>query len=63
MTGQELHTARNILDNRERNADRKRRGTEALMTRLVTALGQQQPQKKGERLEMFFASNKLQRKR
>ena len=44
-------------------ADRKRRGIEALMARLETELGQQRPQKKGESLEMFFASNKLQRKR
>ena len=33
------------------------------MARLETELGKQQPQKKGERIEMFFASNKLQRKR
>ena len=42
---------------------RNRRSIEALMTRLETELGQQRPQKKGESLEMFFASNKLQRKR
>ena len=57
MTDQELlPTARNITDNLERKADRNRRGIEAL-------IGQQRPQKKGESLEMFFASNKLQRKR
>ena len=33
------------------------------MARLEAELGQQRPQKKGESLEMFFASNKLQRKR
>ena len=33
------------------------------MTRLEAELGQQRPQKKGESLEMFFVSNKLQRKR
>ena len=33
------------------------------MTRLEPELGWQRPQKKGESLEMFFASNKLQRKR
>ena len=61
MTDQELlPTARNITDNWERKADRNRRGIEALMTRLEAELGQQ---KKGESLEMFFASNKLQRKR
>ena len=64
MTDQELlPTARNITDNLERKADRSRRGIEALMTRLEAELGQQRPQKKGESLEMFFASNKLQRKR
>ena len=64
MTDQELlPTARNITDNLERKADRNRRGIEALMTRLEAELGQQRPQKKGESLEMFFASNKLQRKR
>ena len=51
------------MDDGERKADRNRRGIEALMTRLETELGQQRPQKKGERFEMFFASNKLQRKR
>ena len=55
--------ARNITDNLERKADRNRRGIEALMTRLEAELGQQRPQKKGESLEMFFVSNKLQRKR
>ena len=44
-------------------ADRNRRGIEALMTRLGTEHGQQRPQKKGESLETFFASNKPQRKR
>ena len=64
MTDQELlPTARNIPDNGERKADRNRRGIEALMARLETELGQQRPQKKGESLEMFFATNKLQRKR
>ena len=64
MTDQELlPTARNIPDNGEPKDDRNRRGIEALMTRLETELGQQGPQKKGESLEMFFASNKLQRKR
>ena len=64
MTDQELlPTARNITDNWERKADRNRRGIEALMARLEAELGQQRPQKKGESLEMFFASNKLQRKR
>ena len=64
MTDQELlPTARNITDNLERKADRNRRGIEALMTRLEAELGQQRPQKKGESLEMFFVSNKLQRKR
>ena len=64
MTDQELlPTARNITDNLERKADRNRRGIEALMTRLEAELGQQRPQKKGESLEMFSASNKLQRKR
>ena len=64
MTDQELlPTARNIPDNGERKADRNRRGIEALMTRLETELGQERPQKKGESLEKFFASNKLQRKR
>ena len=58
-----LPTARNITDNLECKADRNRRGIEALMTRLEAELGQQRPQKKGESLEMFFASNKLQRKR
>ena len=47
----------------ERKAERNRRGLEALMTRLEAELGQQRPQKKCESLEMFFASNKLQRKR
>ena len=46
-----------------RFADRNRRGIEALMTRLEAEPEQQRPQKKGESLEMFFASNKLQRKR
>ena len=60
MTDQELlPTARNIIDNLERRADRNRRGIEALMTRLEAELGQQRPQKKGESLEMFFVSNKL----
>ena len=64
MTDQELlPTARNIPNNGERKADRNRRGIESLMARLETELGQQRPQKKGESLEMFFASNKLQRKR
>ena len=64
MTDQELlPTARNIPDNVEREADRNRRGIEALMARLETDLGQERPQKKGESLEMFFATNKLQRKR
>ena len=64
MTDQELlPTARNITDNLERKADRNRRGLEALMTRLEAELGQQRPQKKGESLEMFFVSNKFQRKR
>ena len=64
MTDQELlPTARNITDNLERKADRNRRGIEALMTRLEAELGHQRPQKKGESLEMFFVSNKLQRKR
>ena len=64
MTDQELlPTARNITDNLERKADRNRRGIGALMARLEAELGQQRPQKKGESLEMFFASNKLQRKR
>ena len=64
MTDQELlPTARNITDNLERKADRNRRGIEALMTRLEAELGQQRPQKKGESLEMFFVSNKLQSKR
>ena len=63
MTDQELlPTARNITDNLERKADRKRRGIEALMTRLEAELGQQRPQKKGESLEMFFASKKLRGK-
>ena len=63
VTHQELlPTARNITDNSERKADRNRRGIEALMTRIEAELGQQRPQKKGESLEMFFASNKLQRK-
>ena len=49
MTDQELlPTARNILDNRDRKADRNRRGIEALLARPETELGQQQPQKKGE---------------
>ena len=60
MTDQELlRTARNIPDNGERQADRNRRAIEAL----VAELGQQRQQKKGESLEMFFAANKLQRKR
>ena len=64
MTDQELlPTARNITDNLERKADRNHRGIEALMTRLEAEFGQQRPQKKGESLEMFCASNKLQRKR
>ena len=64
MTDQELlPTARSIPDNRERKADRNRREIEALMARLETELGQQRPQKKGESFEMFFATNKLQRKR
>ena len=64
MTDQELlPTARNISDNGERKADRHRRGIEALMARLETELGWQRPRKKGESLEVFFASNKLQRKR
>ena len=58
-----LPTARNMPDNWKRMAGRNRRGIEALMTRLETELGQQRPQKKGESLEMFFASNKVQRKR
>ena len=63
MTDQELlPTARNIPDDGERKADRNRRGVEALMARLETELGKQPPQKKGESLEMFFATNKLQRK-
>ena len=33
------------------------------MAKLKADLGQQRPQKKGESLEMFFASNQLQRKR
>ena len=45
MTDQEqLPTVRNIPDNGERKADRKRRGTEAVMARLETELGQQRPQ-------------------
>ena len=32
------------------------------MARLEAELRQQRPQKKGEGLEMFFATNKLQRK-
>ena len=64
MTDQELlPTARNIPDNVEREADRNRRGIEALVARLETDLGQQRPQKIGESLEMFFATNKLQRNR
>ena len=64
MTDHELlPTAWNITDNLERKADRNRRGIEALMTRLEAELGQHRPQKKGESLEMFFVSNKLQRKR
>ena len=59
MTDQELlPTARNIPDNGERKADRNRRGIEALMARLETELGQDRLQKKGESLEMFFATNK-----
>ena len=64
MTDQELlSTARNITDSLERKADRNRRGIEALLTRLEAEHGQQRPQKKGESLEMFFASNTVQRKR
>ena len=64
MTDQELlPTARNITYNLERKAYRNRRGIEALMTRLEAELGKQRPQKKGESLEMFFASNKLRRNR
>ena len=64
MTDQELlPTARNIPDNGERKADRNRWSIDALMARLETEFGQQRPQKKGESLEMFFATNKLQRKR
>ena len=63
MTDQELlPTARNIPDDGDCKADRKHRGIEALMARLETELGQRRPQKK-ESLKMFFASNKLQRKR
>ena len=58
-----MPTARNIPDDGALKADRNRRGVEALMARLETELGQQRPQKKGERLEMFFATNTLQRKR
>ena len=64
MTDQELlPTARSIPDKRERKADRNRRGIEALMARLETELEQQRPKKKGERFEMFLATNQLQRKR
>ena len=64
MTDQELlPTARNITDKWERKADRNRRGIETLMTKLEAELGQQRPQKKGESLELFFAPNKLPRKR
>ena len=64
MTDQELlPTARNIPDNGEHKADKNRRGIEALLARLETELGQQRPQNKGESLEMFFATTKLQRKR
>ena len=64
MTHQELlPTAGNIPDNGERKADRNRRGIEALMARLEPELGQQLPQKKGESLQMIFATNKLHRKR
>ena len=64
MTDQELLLAKkNIPDYMEREADRYRRGIKALMARLEAEHGQQRPQKKGESLEMFFASNKLQRKR
>ena len=60
MTDQELlPTARNIPDNGERKADRNRRGIEALMAKLEAELGQQRTQRKGESLEMFFATNKL----
>ena len=45
MTDQELlPTARDILNNGERKADRNRRGIEALMARLETELAQQRPQ-------------------
>ena len=64
ITDQELlPSARNIPDNGERKADRNRRGIEALMTRLETRLGQQRPQIKGESVETFSATNKLQRER
>ena len=63
MTNQELSpTARNIPAKAERKADRNRRGAEAEMARLETELGQQRPQKKGEILEMFFATNKLKKR-
>ena len=40
-----------------------RRGIEALMARLEAELGQHRPQKKSESLEIFFATNKLRRKK
>ena len=54
-----LPTARDILDNGERKPVRNRRGTDALLARLEAELGQQLPPKKGESLEMFFATNKI----
>ena len=58
MTDQELLPT----DSSERKADRNRRCVEALMTRLEAELGQQRPQKKGESLEMFFASKQAPEK-
>ena len=61
LTGQELlPTARDIPDDGEREADRNRRGIEAMMARLEAELGQQRTQKKSERLEMHSATSMLQ---
>ena len=63
-TDTELHLPprATIADFQERKADRTLRGIEALWAELGAELGQQRPQK-SESLEMFFATNKVQRRR
>ena len=58
------HPTRTITtDLRDRIVERHRRGIDPRLARLEAELGQPPSQKKGESLEMLFATNKHQRRR